>query len=54
MNEIFKADAFLYIAFITIGLVSLTENLMEKLAVIGAAVVILIVRSVVKRFVYKE
>ena len=53
MNEIFKSDALLYVAFITVGLVSLTENLYEKLAVIGVAVVILVVRSFVKKFLYK-
>jgi len=53
MNDIFKSDAFLYIAFLTVGLVSLTEVLLEKMALIGAAVLILIVRSVVKKFLYK-
>lgn len=54
MNDIFKADALLYIAFITVGLVSLTEDLYQKLIVVGVAVLILVIRSIIKRFIYKE
>lgn len=53
MDNIFKSDALLYVAFVTIGLVSLTQTLEEKLEVIGASVLILIIRSILKKYLYK-
>lgn len=54
MTDIFKSDALLYLAFITAGLVSIVNTLVEKLICIGGAVLILIIRSIVKKYLYKD
>lgn len=53
MNAAFKSDALLYVAFIAIGLVGVAENMKEKLFALGASVAILVIRSFVKKYLYK-
>lgn len=53
MTEIFKSDAFLYLAFIVAGFTAIAESLTEKLICIGSSVAILVIRSVVKKYLYK-
>lgn len=48
MNDIMKSDGLLYVATITIGLVSTVDTLIEKVGVILLAVAILALRSYVK------
>jgi len=53
MNVNFKSDAFLYLAFIVVGFTSVAATIWEKLACIVVAVGILVLRSFMKKKLYK-
>lgn len=50
MDSIFKRDAFLYLAFVLQGLAVVAEDFYQKLICIGGSVLILVLRSLVKKY----
>lgn len=54
MTDIFKSDALLYLAFIMAGFASIAPTFWDKVIVVGFSVVILVVRSFVKKYLYKD
>jgi hypothetical protein len=54
MDSTFKSDAFLYLAFIAAGFTSIAQTFWEKIACVGVSVLILIVRSFVKKYLFDK
>jgi hypothetical protein len=48
MTDIFKKDAFLYLAFIAVGFATASGDLVEKVIFMGTAILCLVLRSVLK------
>lgn len=53
MNEIFQRDAFLYLAFLSVGLMAVVEDFTQKMICLGASFGLLVVRSFVKKYLEK-
>lgn len=53
MDKTFKSDSFLYLAFAVAGFASIAVTLAEKLMCIGLSVLILVLRSLIKKYLNK-